>query len=82
MKITTFRVPIVLERKGKGVELTILEDDKKIASERELEEGSENIIKLTKQISDFNEMQKTVVKGTLLKNEESREGFIQMQILT
>lgn len=83
MKITTFKVPITLNRVGEGIELIINEDGKTVSTTRDLEEGSENdILKITKQISDFNENQKVVIKKTMLKSEDTTQGFIQMQILT
>ena len=83
MKITTFKVPIKLVRGPEGVSLTVNEEEKTIFKERSLDEGSENeILKLSKQVSDHNEKQKAIAKSMMLKDEKEREGFILMEFLT
>jgi len=83
MKISTFKVPIKLTREANGINLEVKEDEKTLSKEQPLGEEADNeIVKLSKQVSDYNEKQKSIAKAMMLKGEDEREGFIFMQFLT
>lgn len=85
MKITYFKMPVLLERDKTdpmNIKLTIDEDKKVQEKVEELENSTQDIVSLSKKIGDHNEMQKQVLMSSLFANEDRAEGFIILQRLT
>lgn len=85
MKITYFKMPVILERDKddpKTVKLTIKEDEKVQDKVEELSNTTQDIVSLSKKIADYNDLQKQVLTNSLFASESRQEGFIVMQYLT
>lgn len=82
MKIVTYKVPAKLKRSDSGeVEVELDENSKEQVKAEQLSDDSSNIISLSKQISDHNEKQKTMLAACLSAKETEKETFVQFRYL-
>lgn len=82
MKIVTYEIPYTINRKGGGIELKLHEDDKKRINEESLrDQEAASIPNIAKELGDFNDKQRNIVKHTLMRNQDEGKGKITLKYL-
>lgn len=82
MKIITYEVPYTLTRQDSGIKLVFHEEDKKRVNEEALrDQEASNIPNLAKELGDFNDKQRNILKHTLMKNQDTGKGKILLKYL-
>jgi hypothetical protein len=82
MKIKTFKVPCQLKRGSGGeVELKIDDSKKELVGQEDVQ-GTQEIVTISKRLSDENENAKTVLKQTLFASEQESSTFIMFKYLS
>ena len=83
MKILTKKIPVKLTRTPSGVEMEMFEDraveDFSIPISQD--EEARGIVMLSKDVGDFNDKQRIIVKKSLFANETTRETHILLRYL-
>lgn len=83
MKILHFKIPVILERNptDKSIKMTIDEDRKEQIKEEDLGSSTQDIVKLSKSLSDENEMTKSIARECMFASETKVETSIVIKIL-
>ena len=81
MKITTYKVPVKLTRDNNGVQVELDENAKEHVRDEQIGEDTSNIVTLSKQLSDHNEKQKTMLAACMNADETEKETFVQFKYL-
>jgi hypothetical protein len=84
-KISKFKIPVILKRDNQGqISLELQEDKKEFVGHDELPNGftTNEVPKISSELSSYNEKQKDIVKGTLMDSEDERETSIVFKYLS
>lgn len=82
MKIVSYEIPYTISRKEGGIELKLHEDDKKRVNEEALrDQEAATIPNIAKELGDFNDKQRNIVKHTLMRSQDTGTGKIILKYL-
>lgn len=82
MKIVSYEIPYTLSRKDGGIELQLHENDKKRVNEEALrDQEASSIPNIAKELGDFNDKQRNILKHTLMKDQGTGSGKITLKYL-